>query len=583
MSRIRAILLVCAVFGTTPAFGASPDPKDLAVSPTELSKARELVRKLGSELYREREEAQAELSKMGRLARLAITEGVASNDDPEIRLRCTRLLPKASADDLKARIDTFLADNEGKFEHDLPGLKTFRKHVGATVKVRELYVEILKSPYNMDMFSAMDKSETEGGRAVADRRNAMWNDMQHRPFPPNGKPVMPRQPTLSDIAALLFAETVINSDNIPKSNNNWINGTQFIQQQASMNALSNAGAAHADAYKEIVRKWLATRTDPNELTNLSYQLGNTTLKQFKESMPLLRKIIMAEGVQGYAKGQALNAIMQQKGKEETAFLKTLMNNDTMIQQVWFGKPNGQAEMHSCLMKDVALAYLISQSGGNIKDYHFETPQGVIVNPNQLGFGQYAFTSDDKRGAGFMKYGWKQLKESMDPPAKDAPKQPAPKETPKDAPKDGTAPTPIVKPIVRPLPPPHRHRPAARSDRRSKDRPALINEMRAAGFISAAVRYSTHRRGNPPPPAARTVQRTPPATRSDPMSETRRSCRAARRPRAGTGARAVSAAPRCGPRRHRNTSGRSRERPCPTPARTPLRGTGPPSAGRSRRA
>src|SRR4051794_786648 len=109
MSRIRAILLVCGVLGTAPAFGASPDPKDLTVSPEELSKARELVRKLGSDFYREREEAQAELGKMGRLARQAVAEGAATDADPEIRLRCSRLLPKASADDLKARIDTFLA------------------------------------------------------------------------------------------------------------------------------------------------------------------------------------------------------------------------------------------------------------------------------------------------------------------------------------------------------------------------------------------------------------------------------------------------------------------------------------------
>jgi hypothetical protein len=383
---------------------------------------------------------------MGRLARQAIAEGVAADADPEIRLRCSRLLPKATADDLKARIDTFLADTDGKFEHNLPGLKAFRKNVGVTRKARELYVEILKSPYNMDMFVAMDKGEVEGGRAISDRRSAMWNDMQHRPFVPGGKPFVPKQPSLPDIAALLFAETMISSDNIPKTAIwNWINGTQFVQQQASMNALNNSGAAHADTYKEIVRKWLATRTDSTELTNLSYQLSNTALRQFPESLVLLRRIILTEGVQGYAKGQALNSLIQQRGKDETPFLKTLLNNDTMIQQVWFGRPNGQAEMHSCLMKDVALAYLISQSGGNIKDYGFETPPGVIVNQNQLGFGQYAFTSDEKRAQGFMKWGWKQLKDSIDAPTS----QKTPKETPAEAPKPEPRPKPGIRPGVRP--------------------------------------------------------------------------------------------------------------------------------------
>ena len=440
MSRIRAVLVACVVLVAAPAFGASPDPKDLAVSPVELSKARELVRRLGSEAYREREEAQAELAKMGRLARQAVAEGAATDIDPEIRLRCARLLPKASSDDLKARIDTFLADTEGKHQHDLPGLKSFRKSVGADEKARALYVEILKSPYNLDMLAAMDKGDTEGGRAISDRRSAMYNDMQHRQFVQGSKPFVPKQPTLGDIAALLFAETQISSEHIAKNGVwNWVNGAQFIQQPASATALSNAGAVHADAYKVIVGQWLANRTDPQELQNLSYQLGQPPLRQFKEALPLLRRIILADGVQGYAKGQALNALIQQRGKEEMPFLKTLMNNDTLIQQVWFGRPNGQAEMHSCLMKDVALAYLITQAGGKITDYGFETPPGQIINPGQIGFGQYAFTSEEKRAAGFMKYGWKQLKDGIDPP----------KEAPKDAPKDGPKPAPVPSTIPPP--------------------------------------------------------------------------------------------------------------------------------------
>ena len=119
MTRFVAALLL-AVFASF-AGGVSPDPKDLAIPPQELSKARELIKRLGSEIYREREEAHAELAKMGRLARPALVEAAASDADPEVRYRCSRLLPKAGADDLKARLDTFLADTESKYEHDLAG------------------------------------------------------------------------------------------------------------------------------------------------------------------------------------------------------------------------------------------------------------------------------------------------------------------------------------------------------------------------------------------------------------------------------------------------------------------------------
>ncbi|MBN9121913.1 MAG: hypothetical protein J0I06_22690 [Planctomycetes bacterium] len=448
MSRIKAVLLLCGALLAVPALGASPDPKDLAVSPEELSKARDLVRRLGSEFYREREDAQAALTKMGRAARQALVEGAGSDPDPEIRQRCARLLPRASSDDLKARIDTFLADTEGKYDHDLPGLKTFRKSVGSTEKARALYVEILKSPYNLDMFAAIDRGENEGGRAISDRRTAMWNDLQQRPAF-NGRPFVPRQPSLPDIAALLFAETIVPSDHIPKTGIwTWVNGAQFVQQNASMQAINGGSVPHADIYKEIVARWLATRTDPQELTNLAYQLGNTNLRQFKESHLLLRRVVLTDGVQGYAKGQALNSLLQNRVKEELPFLRAILknqlrvgdypgvlpdkknpdtiislNNDQLIQQVWFNRPTGQAEMHSCLMKDVALAYLIVQGGGKLQDYGFETPQGAI-NTNQLGFGQYAFTSEEKRTAGFVKYGWKQLKDAVDPP-KEAPKEPKP--------------------------------------------------------------------------------------------------------------------------------------------------------------
>jgi hypothetical protein len=73
MTRFVAALLLAGglVAGFATAAGVSPDPKDLAIPPQEISRARVLIKKLGSEVYKEREEAHAELSRMGRLARPA--------------------------------------------------------------------------------------------------------------------------------------------------------------------------------------------------------------------------------------------------------------------------------------------------------------------------------------------------------------------------------------------------------------------------------------------------------------------------------------------------------------------------------
>ena len=96
------------VSGMPSVAAASPDPKTLTVPAQELSKARELVHQLGSEQFADREKAELELAKMGRLARPALLEGVNTDPNPEVRSRCSDLLPKATALDLKARIEVFL-------------------------------------------------------------------------------------------------------------------------------------------------------------------------------------------------------------------------------------------------------------------------------------------------------------------------------------------------------------------------------------------------------------------------------------------------------------------------------------------
>ena len=94
--------------------GASPDPKSLAIPVRELSRAQDLAGRLGDNVFQVREQATRELCKMGRLALPAVEQALAKATDPEVRARCEWLLPKALADDSKARLDTFLADADGK-------------------------------------------------------------------------------------------------------------------------------------------------------------------------------------------------------------------------------------------------------------------------------------------------------------------------------------------------------------------------------------------------------------------------------------------------------------------------------------
>lgn len=414
MSRLLALVIVGGL-GAGSAYGASPDPKDLAIPPHELSKARELVKRLGSEVYREREEAHAELDKMGRLARPVLLEGATSDPDPEVRYRCSRLLPKAGADDLKARLDTFLADTESKYEHDLPGLKQFRKQVGGEKAARDLFVEMIKSPYNVEVLQALDKNQTDAGRAISDRRTLLWTNMQGRNI---GGVIKQGQPvSLPDLACLLFAEAVTPAKEIPKGQFSYAT-VNLLQQQASMNAINNpASTPHAAPYKKIIAQWLETREDVNDLNNLSYIAGQL-LRGFKESVPVLRKVVTTEGVYGYNKGQALMYLMQIRDKEEIPFLKSQLTNDSQVQVVFLGnQPNQQPIQHQCLVRDVALAYLVTTTGQKMSDYGYSIQPGIVLNQQNIGYGNYAFETDEKRAAAMVKFGFWQLKGSPKPTAK----------------------------------------------------------------------------------------------------------------------------------------------------------------------
>jgi hypothetical protein len=185
----RIALALAAVAGLlAPATGASkdskadPNPKSLEVPPEELSKARELVQKLGSEAYAEREAAERELAQMGRLARPALLDGVTTDPDPEVRARCNTLLPKANAEEVKARLDSFVADAEGKYDHDLPGWHRLRAVVrgewtmfgwthtarpDAEKAARDLFIEFMRAPGGRKLLAAVDGPPGDLGRLVA--------------------------------------------------------------------------------------------------------------------------------------------------------------------------------------------------------------------------------------------------------------------------------------------------------------------------------------------------------------------------------------------------------------------------------
>src|SRR5439155_19777921 len=126
-----------------------------------------------------------------------------------------------------------------------------------------------------------------------------------------GSPSMqPKQPTLADVAVLLFAESVVDGKHIPRSPQfGNITAAQFVQISPSMQAIANPdGTPFGKAYKQIFVKWLDSRVSPDDLTSVGWIANN--FRTLKETGTLLRRIITTEGVQGYAKAQAMIYLLQ---------------------------------------------------------------------------------------------------------------------------------------------------------------------------------------------------------------------------------------------------------------------------------
>lgn len=438
------IALAAWGFASGVAGAASPDPKDLIVPPAEMSRARELVRMLSSEVFKEREQAQESLAKMGRLARPALLEALTTDPNPEIRTRTLRLMPRAEAADLQARIDTFLADTEAKFQHDLPGWNLFKKEIdlkdGLEKALREIYVEAIKVPANLDLLNALSSTPEAAGRAISERRMTLF--LQQNPgvygrVAPGGS-MQPRQPTLADVAVLLLAESQIDSKHVPRNNNfGYITAAQFVQTQASMNAINNPNASpQAKAYKQLFVRWLDTRVSPDDLTAVYWMANN--FRTVKEAGTLLRRIVTTDGVQPYAKAQCLIFLSQRGEAEDLAAIRTQLKNDNATgNRIQIAPPNGKdpGVIIEAQIRDIALALLLHHEKQDHKKYGFEFQNGFNTTMIAQNYYGYGFKSDDDRKAAYKKFeeyeATKKKEPKKDEPKKDEPKKDEPK---KDEPK-----------------------------------------------------------------------------------------------------------------------------------------------------
>ncbi|AMV24535.1 hypothetical protein VT84_09065 [Gemmata sp. SH-PL17] len=372
---LHAALALAAVFVTTTPAPPSPDPKSLAVPQEELSKARELVQKLGSETFVDREDAEHGLIAMGRAARAALQDGANSDPNPEIRARSRSMLSRANALEMKARLDTFLADTEGKYEHDLPGWNKLRSvargewsmfgwswttRAGTSVDraARELFVELLNAPGGRKLLTALGSGTTDLGAEIA----TMKQELYYAKFPRVGG-VAPRNPTVMEVAVLMFADSQVPFKGGPRNS--------LFASVLTTSGIAQAAQGTDDrarALKTVMTAWFDSRTDPYEMYTALNLATNTQNTEAAGRMAV--RLLGTSGAPAAYRGQAFAALVRNKSKEHLPTVEKLIGDGTVITTITTNV-GGNLVRTTITVGDMALAAAVLITEQKVEDYGIE--------------------------------------------------------------------------------------------------------------------------------------------------------------------------------------------------------------------
>jgi len=388
-----AFLAVALIAVSAAAKDVDPDPKSLEV-PAELDrKAREAVRIFGSASYAEREQADRELKELGRMALPALRDALATSSSAEVQLRCEMLLPRATADDFRARVDCFLADAKGRYDHKLPGAKEFFAVAGQSDASRSLFREIVLSP-NQAILLALGGAPEDLSKVIANRRN------QFRPYFGGDDGTGRGNPKPVDMAAILFAEAFVPEVALPRGGTL---STQFLNQPDLRIALE--APATKEVYTAILTKWIDTREVAATL--YSAMTVSTNLK-LPTATKCAKKLLDLKSAPGSYRGMAMTAIAKSGTAADLALLEPLLKDNSLLTTTFLpGGPGGNKRV-PVQARDAALALCLLMQKKDPADFGMTSR---IKNGTDLAKLQYSYhffddtdmDADKKRDAAVKKY------------------------------------------------------------------------------------------------------------------------------------------------------------------------------------
>lgn len=343
----------------------NPDPRSLAVPTADQARAKSLVAKLGSPVYDDREQAQAALAGMGRLAVPALAEALAKSPSSEVRSRCQALYPRARAEELQARLAVFAADEAGKFEHDLPGWDRFQQiTAGCGPAARAVFVEITTSALGRELVVS-DLSPQDLGQRIAARRQELYTRRFNTARRPGEQPA---EAPVVDVLALLIAETRIPSRHIPRT----ISATAVYTMPSFVSALA-ADTDRARVYRTLAGKWVATR---DEALLMTQALSVGTTLDLPETATLGARMMTTAGVTALSKASAAMAVAKVGDPRHLPALESAFKDESVVGGVVVAGPAGAVARGGRQLRDIALVAALLTSGQDPKEYGFDEQAGL---------------------------------------------------------------------------------------------------------------------------------------------------------------------------------------------------------------
>ncbi len=405
--RLAAAVLAFLALAT-PGAAASPDPATLRVAPEETVRARALVRKLGSELFRERDDATRELAAMGRRALVALDEA-RGDPDPEVSARVGQLRPRATLDEMAARVASFLADGDSRFEHDIPAWPRFRAALGDDADARALFTELVGDRANHEVLTLLGggpaaltpgltalaggpaalRVESGGPEALRPALAARRRQLQAAANPQLAGLVgtLARSPSPAEFALVLLAESC---DPAPEGqfNATLFNARQHFYAPGVRDAVTGT-QRHSAALRKLTWLWLDTRP---AATATVLGLGVYLQLDPARVAGYAARSLRQPTVNVYDRVSAITALVQSGNAEHLGALTAVLMDD----RAFFNQANvGGYDIRVC---DFALATALQFTGQRPEDYGMSAQTAPRLG-RPAGSMSYFFKSDAGGTAG----------------------------------------------------------------------------------------------------------------------------------------------------------------------------------------